>query len=63
MPAHWLLDASIGRSADRTSRGLGYTLSMENLFDNRYLIKVNNGFNTTQWNAPRRIVLRLTAPW
>ena len=62
LPAHWLLDASIGRSADR-ARGLGYTLSLENLFDTRYVIKVNNGFNTTQWNAPRRIVLRLTAPW
>ncbi|HEV3087577.1 MAG TPA: TonB-dependent receptor [Candidatus Elarobacter sp.] len=63
LPAHWLLDASLGRSADRATHGIGYTLSVENLFDKRYLIKVNNGFNTTQWNAPRRIVLRLTAPW
>jgi outer membrane receptor protein involved in Fe transport len=63
LPAHWIVDASLGRSADRASHGLGYTLSVENLFDQRYLIKVNNGFNTTQWNAPRRIVLRLTAPW
>ncbi|MBV8367694.1 MAG: TonB-dependent receptor [Candidatus Eremiobacteraeota bacterium] len=63
LPAHWILDASLGRNADRSSHGVGYTLSVENLFDKRYLIKVNNGFNTTQWNAPRRIVLRLTAPW
>jgi outer membrane receptor for ferrienterochelin and colicin len=63
LPAHWILDASVGRSADRATKGLGYTLSVDNLFDRRYLIKVNNGFNTTQWNAPRRIVLRLTAPW
>jgi outer membrane receptor protein involved in Fe transport len=63
LPAHWIVDASLGRSADRTSRGLGYTLSVDNLFDHRYLIKVNNGFNTTQWNTPRRVVLRLTAPW
>jgi outer membrane receptor protein involved in Fe transport len=63
LPSHWLLNASLGRSADRTSRGLGYTLSLENLLDHRQLIKVNNGFNTTQWNAPRRIVLRVTAPW
>jgi outer membrane receptor protein involved in Fe transport len=63
LPAHWILDASLGRSADRGSHGIGYTLSVENLLDKRYLIKVNNGFNTTQWNAPRRIVLRLTAPW
>ena len=63
LPAHWILDASLGRAADRASKRLGYTLSVENLFDNRFLIKVNNGFNTTQWNAPRRVVLRLTAPW
>ena len=63
LPAHWVLDASAGRSADRATQRFGYTLSVENLLDHRYLVKVNNGFNTTQWNAPRRFVLRLTAPW
>ena len=63
LPAHWLVNASFGRDADRTAKRLGYTLSVDNLLDHRYLIKVNNGFNTTQWNAPRRITLRLTAPW
>jgi outer membrane receptor protein involved in Fe transport len=63
LAAHWIVDASLGRAADRASKRLGYTLSVENLFDNRFLIKVNNGFNTTQWNAPRRVVLRVTAPW
>jgi outer membrane receptor protein involved in Fe transport len=63
LPAHWIVDASVGRAADRAARRFGYTLSVDNLFDHRYLIKVNNGFNTTQWNAPRRIVLRVTAPW
>ena len=63
LPAHWIVDASFGRAADRAAKRLGYTLSVDNLLDHRYLIKVNNGFNTTQWNAPRRIVLRLTAPW
>ena len=63
LPAHWTLDASAGpRGRPRVAR-LGYTLAVENLFDHRYLIKVNNGFNTTQWNAPRRFVLRVTAPW
>jgi outer membrane receptor for monomeric catechols len=61
LPAHWTLDASLGHTA--AAHGIGYALSVENLFDKRYLIKVNNGFNTTQWNAPRRIVLRVTAPW
>ncbi|MBV9409450.1 MAG: TonB-dependent receptor [Candidatus Eremiobacteraeota bacterium] len=63
LPTHWAVDASFGRAADRATRRLGWTLSAENLLDHRYLIKVNNGFNTTQWNAPRRIVLRVTAPW
>ncbi|HEY0614136.1 MAG TPA: TonB-dependent receptor, partial [Candidatus Elarobacter sp.] len=63
LPAHWIVDASLGRAADRASKRFGYTLSVENLFDHRYVIKVNNGFNTTQWNAPRRIVFRVTAPW
>jgi outer membrane receptor protein involved in Fe transport len=63
LPAHWIVDASFGRAADRAAKRLGYTLSVDNLLDHRYLIKVNNGFNTTQWNAPRRIVLRVTAPW
>jgi outer membrane receptor protein involved in Fe transport len=63
LPAHWIVDASFGRGADRATKRLGYTLSVDNLLDHRYVIKVNNGFNTTQWNAPRRVVLRLTAPW
>jgi outer membrane receptor protein involved in Fe transport len=63
LPAHWVVDASVGRVADRAAKRFGYTLSVDNLFDHRYVIKVNNGFNTTQWNAPRRIVLRVTAPW
>jgi outer membrane receptor protein involved in Fe transport len=61
LPAHWTLDASLGHTA--APHGIGYALSVENLFDKRYLVKVNNGFNTTQWNAPRRFVLRVTAPW
>jgi hypothetical protein len=61
LPAHFVVNAAFGREASRGH--LGYELSVDNLFDHRYLIKVNNGFNTTQWNAPRRIVFRVTAPW
>jgi outer membrane receptor protein involved in Fe transport len=63
LPAHWIANASVGRTPDRTSHGLGWSLDLDNLFDHRYLLKVNNGFNTTQWNAPRRVVLRVSAPW
>jgi outer membrane receptor protein involved in Fe transport len=62
LPAHWIVNATFGRNAAR-SGGIGYALAVENIFDHRYLIKVNNGFNTTQWNAPRRIALRITLPW
>jgi outer membrane receptor protein involved in Fe transport len=61
LPAHFIMNAAVGREAAHGH--VGYELSVDNLFDHRYLIKVNNGFNTTQWNAPRRIVFRLTAPW
>lgn len=61
LPAHFSLNAALGRSP--VGRHLGYELSVDNLTDHRDLIKVDNGFNTTQWNAPRRIVFRITAPW
>ena len=61
LPAHFEFNASLGRAA--VGHHLGYELAVDNLADKRYLIKVNNGFNTTQWNEPRRIVFRLTAPW
>ena len=61
LPAHFEVNAAVGRGPSR--HGLGYEVALDNLLDHRYLIKVSNGFNTTQWNAPRRIVFRLTAPW
>ena len=61
LPAHFSLNAALGRSAGRGH--VGYELAVDNLTDHRYPIKVNNGFNTTQWNAPRRIVARLILPW
>jgi hypothetical protein len=61
LPAHFELNAALGREPAKNA--LGYQLSLENILDHRYLIKVSNGFNTTQWNAPRRIVFRLIAPW
>ncbi len=61
LPSHFDLDAAVGRAPVGTH--LGYELSVDNLLDHRYLVKVDNGFNTTQWNAPRRLVFRLIAPW
>jgi hypothetical protein len=61
LPAHLTFDASIGREADRVTHRLGIQLAGENLTDRQYLIKVNNGFNTTQWATGRRVVLRLSS--
>jgi outer membrane receptor protein involved in Fe transport len=63
LPAHFVENLSFGRQPDRVNRKLGYTLAIDNLLDHRFLYKINNGFNTTQWNAPRSIVLRMTEPW
>jgi len=61
LPAHWLVNLALGRTPE--PRGLGWSLDVDNLFDKRFLLKVNNGFNTTQWNEPRRVLLRLSAGW
>ena len=61
LPAHFEVNAAVGRAP--VGHHLGYELSGDNLADKRYLIKVDNGFNTTQWNSPRRIVFRIMAPW
>jgi outer membrane receptor protein involved in Fe transport len=56
---HLTFDASIGRKA--TPHQLGFALSVLNLSGYQYLIKVNNGFNTTQWSAGVQGLLTVTA--
>jgi outer membrane receptor protein involved in Fe transport len=63
LPEHLIVNASFGRLADPAAHRLGYSVVLENMLDHQYLIKVNNGFNTTQWAAGRRIVFRLTTPF
>jgi outer membrane receptor for ferrienterochelin and colicin len=61
LPAHYQVNAALGRSP--VGHRVGYELTADNLLDYRWLIKVQNGFNTTQWNAPRRVEFRLMLPW
>jgi hypothetical protein len=61
LPAHFQANLAIGRLP--AGKHLGYELTADNLLDHRWLIKVDNGFNTTQWNAPRRVAFRVIAPW
>jgi outer membrane receptor protein involved in Fe transport len=55
---HLTFDASIGRLATR--HHLGYSASLLNLSGYQYVIKVNNGFNTTQWSAGPQFLVKLT---
>jgi outer membrane receptor protein involved in Fe transport len=61
LPAHFQANVGLGRLP--IGHHVGYEVSVDNVLDHRWLIKVDNGFNTTQWNAPRRAVFRLFFPW
>lgn len=59
LPPHLTLDASIGRKA--TPHSLGFSVSVLNVTGYQYLIKVNNGFNTTQWSSGAQALLQVSA--
>jgi hypothetical protein len=61
LPAHFQENVAFGRLP--VGHHVGFEFSVDNLLDHRWLIKVLNGFNTTQWNAPRRAHFRLLLPW
>lgn len=67
LPAHTTLDLSAGRvvlpGKGPGSQGLGVTLDVLNVLNDQYVIKVANGFNTTQIANSRSFLLRLTAPF
>jgi outer membrane receptor for ferrienterochelin and colicin len=63
LPPHLVWDASFGRDAGRGAKPhLGFDATFGNFTNSRYLLKVNNGFNTTQWGEGFRADLRVTAP-
>ena len=67
LPAHTTLDFSAGRNLTSgrggQDQGLGFSLQVLNLLNHQYVIKVANGFNTTQISNSRSILFRLTAPF
>jgi outer membrane receptor protein involved in Fe transport len=67
LPAHTTFDWSLGRNLtpgrSGEDRGLGLSLQVLNLLNHQYVIKVANGFNTTQIANSRSVLLRLTAPF
>jgi outer membrane receptor protein involved in Fe transport len=60
LPAHWQLDAAYGRFA--AANHLGYQIQATNITNNQFLIKLNNGFNTTQYARGLQITGQITAP-
>ncbi len=64
LPSHVTADFSIGRDAGRNGdRTPGVDLDVQNLFNDQYIIKIANGFNTTQIAQGRSVLLRFTAPF
>ncbi len=61
LPSHLTFDASLGRTlAGTPNRGLGLRLDLQNLLDHQYVVKIANGFNTTQIAPGRSVLVRLT---
>ncbi len=64
LPPHLIWNASLGREAARGAKPrLGFDATFENFTDTQYILKINNGFNTTQWGEGFRASIRLTAPF
>ena len=67
LPAHTTFDYSLGRELtpghQGEDQGLGLSLQVLNLLNHQYVIKIANGFNTTQISNSRSFLLRLSAPF
>ena len=64
MPPHLTFDAALGRDVKHGKHPqLGYIVNIENLTNKEYLIKIDNGFNTTQYASGRKVTLRITQPF
>jgi len=65
LPAHTTFDLSTGRiiNGGPNSKGLGVTLDVQNILNHQYVIKIANGFNTTQIANSRAVLLRVTEPF
>ncbi len=61
LPTHLTFDGSIGRNLfGNAQSGFGIRLDMQNILNHQYIIKIANGFNTTQIVPGRTFLVRLT---
>jgi outer membrane receptor protein involved in Fe transport len=67
LPTHLTFDLAAGRNLiagkGPQGHGLGVQLLVNNLLNHQYVIKVANGFNTTQIADGRTFLLKLTVPF
>jgi outer membrane receptor protein involved in Fe transport len=64
LPTHLDFNASAGRDPGRgKKKTIGYSLDLVNLTNRTYLLKISNGFNTTQWAQGFNALLRLSVPF
>ncbi|MBV8147773.1 MAG: TonB-dependent receptor [Candidatus Eremiobacteraeota bacterium] len=67
LPAHTTLDLALGRDVTPgragEDQGLGFSLQVLNVLNHQYVIKVANGFNTTQWANGRNFLFRISQPF
>ena len=64
LPPHLIWNASVGRDVTRQSKpAIGFVAQFQNFTNTSYLLKVNNGFNTTQWGAGFQASFRLVFPF
>jgi outer membrane receptor protein involved in Fe transport len=63
LPTHLTFDIALGRNPGQgPSHRIGFAITGQNITNHPYLIKVNNGFNTTQWAPGAQWTLKLIAP-
>lgn len=64
LPSHLTFGLAVGRRAGANSPlALGWKLSLLNLTNDAYIIKEQNGFNTTQYAAGRSINFAVSVPF
>ncbi|GAC1657825.1 MAG: hypothetical protein NVS9B12_10130 [Vulcanimicrobiaceae bacterium] len=64
LPVHTNLDFSFGKNPGTGSnKSVGFSVDVQNLLDHQYVLKIANGFNTTQISSGRNLAVRVTAPF